>query len=305
MKKTGFIYDDVFLTHEMPPYHPESTMRLEAITEKLKKSDIWNSLIQIPPIKANISDIEAVHGKAYIARTQKTKEAYLDPDTFMSKDTYNAALYAAGAVITAIDNCKSGTIERAFCAVRPPGHHAEKDRGMGFCIFNNAAVGARYAQSIGYRKVFIVDFDVHHGNGTQHIFYDDDSVYYFSSHQFPHYPGTGEGSEKGSGLGRGFTFNVPLSQGSGDKEMLNTYGTILPPLVKDYAPDIMIVSAGYDIHQKDPLAGLNVSDKGVASIVKNIINASGDIPIVFTLEGGYSLTALADSVEITIRELLA
>jgi acetoin utilization deacetylase AcuC-like enzyme len=304
MEKTAFIYDDIYLKHEMPPYHPESTFRLEAITDNLKKSDMWNLLIHLKPVKADINDIEAVHTKSYIEKTQKMTSGYLDPDTFMCEDTYEASLYAAGAMITAIDHCKSGVIERAFCAVRPPGHHAEKDRGMGFCIFNNVAVGARYAQKLGYRKVFIADFDVHHGNGTQHIFYDDDSVFYFSAHQYPHYPGTGAETEKGRGLGKGFTYNIPLSQGSGDKEMLNAYGVVLPKLIKDYSPDIMLVSAGYDIHEKDPLAGLRVSNNGVTSIVKNIIDASSDIPIIFTLEGGYSLEALAGSVLITLRELL-
>ncbi|MBF0540502.1 MAG: histone deacetylase [Nitrospirae bacterium] len=304
MKKTAFIYDDIYLKHEMPPYHPESIFRLEAITDNLKKSDMWNLLIHLKPVKADMSEIEAVHTKSYIEKTKKIKVGYLDPDTYMCEDTLEVSLYAAGAMITAIDNCKSGVIERAFCAVRPPGHHAEKDRGMGFCIYNNVAVGARYAQKLGFRKVFIADFDVHHGNGTQHIFYDDDSVYYFSTHQYPHYPGTGADSEKGRGLGKGFTYNIPLDQGSGDKEMLDAYGKVLPRLVKDYCPDIMLVSAGYDIHEKDPLAGLKVSDNGITSIVKNIINAAGEIPIIFTLEGGYSLEALATSVLITLRELL-
>lgn len=304
MKKTAFIYDDIFLKHEMPPFHPESGMRLESIVENLKKSDMWDMLIHIPPIKADLTEILAVHGKAYLKKTQDMTSGYLDPDTFMSENTYEAALYAAGAVIAAIDNYKSGKIERAFCAVRPPGHHAEKDRGMGFCIFNNAAVGARYAQKLGIRKVFIADFDVHHGNGTQHIFYDDDSVYYFSTHQYPHYPGTGSEGEKGSLLGKGFTYNVPLSSGAGDKEMSNAYGTILPKLVKEYSPEIMIVSAGYDIHEKDPLSGFRVTTKGIANIAKNIINCCPDIPIIFTLEGGYNLEALAEGVLVTIRELL-
>ncbi|QWR76868.1 histone deacetylase family protein [Candidatus Magnetomonas plexicatena] len=305
MKKTAFIYDDIFLKHEMPEFHPESSERLVSIVDALKSSDIWNSLVHLSPEKSSISDIEAIHTDSYVSRLQQMTRGYLDPDTFMSEYTLEAALYAAGAIITAIRNTVSGDIERAFCAVRPPGHHAEDSRAMGFCIFNNVAVGARFAQKQGYKKVFIVDFDVHHGNGTQHSFYNDDTVFYFSSHQYPHYPGTGAASETGSGKGKGFTYNVPLSYGAGDKEMHETYNVTLHKLVKSFSPDIMLVSSGFDIHKKDPLAGFAVTDDGIRDIVRGILSAKKDIPVIFTLEGGYSLEALASSVKITMQELLS
>src|SRR4030042_934770 len=181
MKKVGFVYDDIFLRHEMPDNHPESSKRLIKILDTLKISDIWDKLVHIKPRRANEEDILKVHTKDYFNNI-KLFTGYYDPDTYVSKDSFEAATFAAGSVIEAIEKCKKGTIERAFCAVRPPGHHAEANRAMGFCILNNIAVGARYAQKIGYKKVFIIDFDVHHGNGTQHIFEEDESVFYFSTH---------------------------------------------------------------------------------------------------------------------------
>jgi len=174
---------------------------------------------------------------------------------------------------------------------------------MGFCIFNNIAVGARYAQKIGYQKVFIIDFDVHHGNGTQHIFEQDDSVFYFSTHQYPHYPGTGDEHERGRGKGEGFTYNVAMSAGSGDKEYLYVYQDILPGLLKRFRPDIILVSAGYDIHARDPLSSIRISSEGISGIVRSIISDTTK-PVIFALEGGYDLEALGASVRITIEEML-
>ncbi len=304
MKKTAFIYDDVFLSHEMPDFHPESANRLIAVTNKLKKSDIWDKLLHLSPVKAADEELAAVHSKEYVDAIKRQGPGYLDPDTYMSEGTLEAALFAAGAVITAIERCEKGEIERAFCAVRPPGHHAERSRAMGFCLFNNVAVGARYAQKKGYKKVFIVDFDVHHGNGTEHIFDDDDSVFYFSSHQYPHYPGTGGASDTGKGKGKGFTCNIPLGHGAGDDETYKAYNSKLHELVNSFSPDIMLVSSGYDLHAKDPLAGLRVTDNGIRDIVKGILKAKEGIPVICTLEGGYNLDALSDSILITLEELL-
>jgi acetoin utilization deacetylase AcuC-like enzyme len=303
MQGVGFVYDDVFLKHITPQWHPETRERLVSIIASLKNSELWDKIVHIKPRKADYADIALAHAESYIEKIKNFGVGYLDGDTFMSENSLEAALYAAGAVIEAVDRCKSNEIHRAFCAVRPPGHHAEANRAMGFCIFNNVAVGARYAQKIGYKKVFIVDFDVHHGNGTQHIFEEDDTVFYFSTHQYPHYPGTGRESERGIGKGKGFTYNVTMQAGSGDKDYLHVYHDILPGLIKNFKPDIVLVSAGYDIRKEDPLASIRISKEGIHGIVHNIL-ASTDKPVVFTLEGGYDLEALSESVRITVEEMM-
>jgi acetoin utilization deacetylase AcuC-like enzyme len=302
MKRVGLLYDDVFLEHKSPNWHPENRERLVAIMEALKASDLWGSLVKLKPRKAAFEDIELVHTHDYVETIRNSRPGYLDPDTYFSEGTLEAALYAAGAVMEAVDRCKNGEIDRAFCAVRPPGHHAEADRAMGFCIFNNVAVGARYAQKAGYDRVFIVDFDVHHGNGTQHIFEADDSVFYFSTHQYPHYPGTGGLKEKGRGKGAGFTANYPMAPGSGDKEYFMVYNDILPGLIRKFKPDILLVSAGYDMLSADPLAHIRITGEGVRAIVEGILSGA-KVPAVFALEGGYDLKALADSVLLTLRIL--
>lgn len=319
--KTGFIYDDIFLKHETPDGHPECRERLIAISNALKISPLWNRLVRIKPVAASFEDILVVHDKQYVDKLKSFGQGYIDPDTYISKDSLEAALFAAGAVIKAVDACKEDKISRAFCAVRPPGHHAEADKAMGFCIFNNIAIGARYAQKAGYKKVFIVDFDVHHGNGTQHIFEDDDTVFYFSTHEYPHYPGTGSASEEGRGKGKGFTCNIPMAAASGDEEYSSVYSSVLPEKVRQFGPDIIMVSAGYDLHRYDPLSSIRISNEGVRSIVKDIvlcslINRPADtddskgrtpeaaIPVIFSLEGGYDLSALSEAVLITLEELL-
>ena len=297
----GFLYDEVFLGHEMPRGHPECKERLIAIIDALGSSPLWDKLAHIKPGKAGFEDVEMVHTAAYVERIKKFGSGYLDPDTYVSPGSLEAALHAVGAVMEAVTRCESGEIQRAFCAVRPPGHHAEASRAMGFCLFNNIAVAARHAQKLGYQKVFIIDFDVHHGNGTQHMFEDDDSVFYFSTHQYPHYPGTGDGAERGKGKGTGFTYNIPMGYGSGDSEYHHAYHEILPGLVNGFGADILLVSAGYDIHRDDPLAAIRVSDEGIRGIVKGIL--SFGLPTVFALEGGYNLNALARSVVITVEEM--
>ena len=308
MKKVAFLYDDIFLRHAMPVGHPESPERLTKIIDTLKKHSLWDKLIHIKPRRADEKDIVQVHTGDYFNSIKKFT-GYFDPVTHISEHSFEAALFAAGAVIEAIDRCNKGEIDRAFCAVRPPGHHAEANRAMGFCIFNNVAVGARYAQKIGYKKVFIVDFDVHHGNGTQHIFEEDDTVFYFSTHQYPHYPGTGKDTERGKGKGEGFTYNITMPYGAGDKDYYYAYRDILPRLVKEFRPDIILVSAGYDIHTSDPLSGINVTREGMRSIVRGIllrrtVTYLPSLPYVFSLEGGYNLPALGESVVRTITELL-
>ncbi len=304
MNKVGYVYDDVFLLHKMPEGHPESASRLTAINAALKQSSLWDRLLHLRPLKATRDDILLVHTPAYIDKIM-TFTGYYDPDTYVSPRSVESALFAAGAVIKAVDACNAGDIDRAFCAVRPPGHHAEADRAMGFCIFNNVAVGARHAQLSGYEKVFIIDMDVHHGNGTQHIFEEDNSVFYFSTHQYPHYPGTGSDLERGKGAGQGFTYNVPMRQGSGDKDYFHAYQDILPGLITRFDPDIVLVSAGYDLHAGDPLAGIRVTDEGIKNIVRAIVTSKKGIPVIFCLEGGYNLSSLSTSVLITVYELLS
>jgi len=277
---------------------------LISILDQVDSGGLLRHLTIIPVTPATREALLAVHDRAYLDELALPGERYLDPDTFISSRSWEAAIAAAGATCSALDSCRAGEISRAFCAVRPPGHHAEPKRGMGFCLINNAAVAARHAQRIGYTRVMIVDFDVHHGNGTQAAFYDDDTVYYFSTHEYPHYPGTGGADERGAGQGVGFTRNVPLRSGSGDAEMRHAYDEVFRAATAGFRPDCCIVSAGYDLHKGDPLAALAVSDQGVREIVRTIVDACAGIPLVCTLEGGYHPATLARCVGITLEELL-
>ena len=304
MRKVGYIYDNIYLEHDTGLEHPESPERLISINKHLES--IKEKLIYLKPKRATAKEITLIHDTYYPQEIMDFCAAgggYLDPDTHVGEHSYEAAIMAVGSGLTAIDEILNKTIERAFCAVRPPGHHAEKDRAMGFCIFNNIAITARYAQQKGFKKVFIIDFDAHHGNGTQKAFYEDDTVFYFSTHQYPFYPGTGSKDEKGYGKGYGYTYNVPLPINTGDDVYEEIYSQTVPELVKAFNPDIILVSAGYDIHRFDPLAYLNVSTEGIGKIVENILKTA-DVPFVFMLEGGYNLKALGESVKLTIEKML-
>ena len=289
---TSIIYHPDYLLHETGN-HPERKERLLAIMHLIEEADI--DLHKIKPEPASIEEMQYVHDPEYINKVKEysEREIPLDPDTVLCRESYHAALLAAGGMISAVDD------GRAFALVRPPGHHALSDRGMGFCLFNNIAIGARHAQRTGYDRVLVVDWDVHHGNGTQHIFYDDPSVFYFSVHQYPHYPGTGSAGETGSGAGQGYTLNVPLPAGSGDAEYINVFRNILIPAALGFDPDIVLVSAGFDAHIDDPLAGMAVTTAGfgrMASIVSSIADRCCDGRLAITLEGGYDLYALSHSV---------
>ncbi|GIT98026.1 histone deacetylase [Sulfurovum sp. TSL1] len=301
--KVAYITDDIYLQHDTGAMHPESPARLKAINRAI--APLSTSLVLKSPISASEHILELVHSAEHI-ETIKNVCAYegrIDSDTVCSADSFDAARMAVGAGVVALDGIRSGEFERAFCAVRPPGHHARPAQAMGFCLFNNIAIAARYAQSIGYKKVMIVDFDVHHGNGTQDTFYDDDSVFYFSSHQAYIFPGTGAQSEKGEGKGMGYTANFPVMAGTSDSELLDIYGNDLPSFVKNFNPDIILVSAGYDLHESDPLAQLNITTEGIRSIVRCILD-SADVPFVFFLEGGYNVNALGENVKVTLEEML-
>ena len=230
------------------------------------------------------------------------------PDTPISEDSYDAALAAAGGVLAAVDAVMEGRIRNAFCAVRPPGHHSLPNQAMGFCLFNNVAIAARYLQKKhGVAKVLIVDWDVHHGNGTQEVFYDDPTVLYFSVHRYPFYPMTGSKAERGAGDGLGFIINVPLPAGTGDAEYRKAFREILMPKAMDFDPDFVLVSAGFDAHEDDPLGGMEVSSEGFAEmsrLVKQIADRCCEGRLVSVLEGGYDLEGLADSVEAHLRVLM-
>ena len=312
MGRVGFVYDPRYLGHEMGNSHPESPERLRAITAQLQSSGTWSRLHQLTPRCAEREWVECIHASAYLdnleRRSPEDGYASLDPDTSMSPGTLDAAYLATGGALAAVDAIMTGDIDQAFCAVRPPGHHAEADRAMGFCFLNTVAIATRYIQQHhGIGRVLIVDWDVHHGNGTQHAFYDDPSVMFFSTHQFPYYPGTGRATETGEGQGKGMTINVPLSGGEGDEDYLDVFQNVLVPAAESFQPEFIVISAGFDAHRDDPLASMELTEHGyaeltnvVVSIAKNFSNSR----ILACLEGGYHLQALAKSVDRHLQSLL-
>ena len=310
--KTGFVYDPVYLEHKTGPGHPESPERLTAIVGRLETAGLAAELTPLSPAPAPMEWIETIHNAEYIERAKATCESgdrYLDSgDVPVSRQSYNAAVLAAGGVLTAVDAMIAGDVANAFCAVRPPGHHATKDRAMGFCIFNNVAIGARYVQGkYGLSRVLIADWDVHHGNGTQEAFYDDPNVLYFSIHQWPFYPGTGSASQTGAGAGSDLTINVPAPAGSGDREFIEAFEQQLRPAAMAFSPEFVFVSAGFDAQAGDLLGGMKVTVEGfsrLTRIVKEIAQTCCQGRLVCVLEGGYGPDLLAASVEAHIRALM-
>ena len=309
---TGFVYDEIFLRHHTGAGHPERPERLTAIVNRLQQQGLLSDLVRLKVVPSAREWISTVHTQQYIERVQKSCEngtGYVDsPDAPASSDSFQAALAAAGGVQVAIDAVMEGRIKNAFCAVRPPGHHALKDKAMGFCLFNNVAIAAKYIQQKHkLAKVLIVDWDVHHGNGTQAIFYDDPTVFYFSVHQSPFYPGTGSPEEKGQGKGVGFTVNAPLPAGSGDVDYLKTFEQQLKPAAAAFKPDFVLISAGFDSGKDDLLGRMKLTPDGYAAltrIVKGIADQYSHGRLVSTLEGGYNLETLAASVEAHVRVLM-
>jgi acetoin utilization deacetylase AcuC-like enzyme len=323
---TGFFYDAGCLRHDTGPGHPERPDRIRAVREHLVKAGLVDPAdgpavpgagrAPAPPIRewrpapCDPDHLVRVHPAPYVAAIEtacRRAPARLDPDTAVSPGSWEATLLAAGAAIDACEAVASGRLQNAFVCARPPGHHAETDRAMGFCLFNNVAVAARYLQTQrGLGRIFIVDWDVHHGNGTQQIFEADDSVFYFSTHQYPFYPGTGGRNERGAGRGEGFTLNVPLPAGTGDAEYLRIFREILRPAIDRFDPEMILVSAGFDAHRDDPLASMAVTEAGFASLTRIVREVAGEHcggRIVSLLEGGYNLGALARSVEAHLRVL--
>ena len=310
MRKTAVYRDDLFLQHQPGFSHPESPDRLRVIYDELDKESIGDHFIypQFDPVSDDIIGLN--HSKTLmkrVAATQGRDHDYLDADTSTSAKSYEAACLAAGALVDGINRIEQGEIDNAFCLVRPPGHHAEHDQSMGFCLYNNVAIGARWAmQEYGLKRVMIVDWDLHHGNGTQHSFYETNKVLYLSSHQYPYYPGTGAMLETGKGGGDGFTVNVPLAGGQGDMEFARIYNELVVPVARAYQPELILVSCGFDIYNGDPLGAMQVSPDGFAWMTRKMVEVAEEVcngKLLITLEGGYNLTGMRDGALAVLAEL--
>ena len=309
--KTGFVYHEDYLRHDTGNAHPESPKRLIHLLEYLKNTETLMELELIKPYNPSAKWIMEVHSPDYVKSIEeacKNGVEMLDADTTISRDSYDVALLAVGGVLAAVDAVIKNTIKNAFCAVRPPGHHAEHERAMGFCIINNNAVATKYIQKKhDLKRVLIVDWDAHHGNGTQSSFYQDPAVYYFSIHQFPHYPGTGKEDETGEKEGTGFTLNMPMAAGSGDLEYLEAFQNILYPAAEKFSPDFILISAGFDGHKDDPLSNLNLSTAGYQKLTRIILNLAEECcggRVVSILEGGYNLRAFSESADAHLCALM-
>ncbi len=292
--------DERMLNHVAGAGHPERADRLSAILRRLEREPL-DGLEWAVPRPATVDQVRRVHSVAHVDRVNVMRglAGQLDPDTGVSHGSVEAAYLAAGASIEAVEALATGRFKRAFALVRPPGHHAERDRSMGFCLFNNIAVAAEHARAVlGFERIMIVDWDVHHCNGTQSSFYDRDDVLVISSHRSPFYPGTGALGETGTGVGEGYTVNMPLPPGLADEVICNLYRALLPAIADEYAPDLVLVSAGFDAHSHDPLGGLRMTEAGFASIcgiVRDIADRHAGGKLALFLEGGYDLDALASS----------
>jgi acetoin utilization deacetylase AcuC-like enzyme len=311
MSKTGYLYNPLYLQHKTEP-HPENPGRLVAIDHKIRSADFFDSLEIIEPRKATLEEIAFNHDTAYIADLDKSCQAgihQLDADTSISRESYDAALLAAGAGLTAIDKILDGELDNAFCAVRPPGHHAEKNHSMGFCLFNNVAIAAHYARNTkDLNRVLIFDWDVHHGNGTQNSFYRDSTVFYSSTHQYPFYPGTGDANETGTGDGLGATLNFPMQAFADDKTYLDVVENRLIPAIVNFKPELIIISAGFDAHKNDPLANIQLSTDcfgQMTALIKQAANEVCEGRLLSMLEGGYDYEALSNSVHLHLQQLSA
>lgn len=308
---TGFINDGVFLLHDTGAGHPERSARLDSAMTMLERQEWFSKLAQYNPSHISLDWVHQVHARGYpdrIARECADAVEYIDtPDVVVCAESEKAARYAAGSLLTLSDAVMAGEIENGFALVRPPGHHAEHSMAMGFCLYNSVAIAARYLQQHhGLERVLILDWDVHHGNGTQHLFEDDPTVFYISTHQFPFYPGTGAPSETGIGPGKGYTLNCPMSAGAVDADYKEAFERIILPAAKHFNPDIVLLSAGFDAHHADPLAEVNLSTSSFVWMTEMMMEFAAsycDGKIVSVLEGGYDLNALAEGVSAHVGTL--
>jgi len=315
MKKTGFLYDERYLRHNTGPNHPESPERLKAIYQGIKDADLLPKLTLIHARRAELKWIETIHSKNYIKRFEAAchsgNSTFDYPDNQICAETFETALLVVGGILDSVRLIMTGKLNNAFCAVRPPGHHAEYDAALGFCYFNNVAIAARYLQiEWGIERVGIVDFDVHHGNGTQHIFEEDPTVFYYSIHQHPTFafPGTGRVFETGNGEGIGTTRNYPVLPGQGDKEYQGLVERDLVPVLSAFSPEVILVSAGFDAHVDDDMSDIHLSTQGYSRLMQRIVALAAlysDGRLISVLEGGYCIERLpelaANHVEILLN----
>jgi len=306
MAHVGFVQHPLYLEHVIDDYHPESPQRLQAIYAMVA-SQMEDRLVMIEPRDATHEEIGWIHSPSYIELVADTDGRYvrLDPDTATNPHSYRAALKAAGGLLSAVEAVFEGRVKNAFAAVRPPGHHAEATRSAGFCLFNNIAIAAELAmRKYDCERVFIFDWDLHHGNGTQHSFEATAKVLYASTHQYPYFPGTGAFHEVGRGAGEGFTVNLPLRTGYGTGDYLWFIERIIKPIALAYNPDLVLVSAGYDTFEGDPLGGMQVSPEGFGAMTHHVLDIADrccDGKVVMTLEGGYHINGLAKGVKRTLE----
>jgi acetoin utilization deacetylase AcuC-like enzyme len=309
MVRSAVVVDAEYLKHEPGEFHPERPERIRALLDLAEKLDNQSFEI-LPPEAASRSDIESCHGADYVKlveSTSKTNHYALDGDTITSRDSFGVGLLAVGGFLRLIDSIAAGESKNGFALVRPPGHHALKNRAMGFCLFNTIAIGAQHLKrTYDVKRVMIMDWDVHHGNGTQDSFYEDPSVLFISTHQFPYYPGTGAVNEVGVNAGEGYTLNIPLPAGCGDAEYMRVFYDVVVPAAKKFEPEWILVSAGFDPHRRDPLGGMEVTETGFAEMARLLLQLADEYTggkIAFLLEGGYDLSALNNSVAAVLEAM--
>ncbi|MCR4314808.1 MAG: histone deacetylase [Planctomycetes bacterium] len=296
--KPLLVFENRYKDHKGGPHHPENPARLDACLAGLSRDNLIKEFDRIEPRRAGKDEIMLVHTPEHhstVAATAGQEDSMLDEDTYVCAESFDTALFAVGGLLEIVDLCEPGKEERAFAFPRPPGHHATPASAMGFCLFNNIAIAARYAQKErGFERALIVDFDAHHGNGTQDIFYDDGTVGFFSTHQHPLYPGTGARGERGSGKGEGWNMNIPMIPHSSDVDYKRAYEDELAEFWEFVKPEIVLVSAGFDAHERDPLSQMKVTTAGYRWMAEFILARAAGMPCVFVLEGGYDPDALAD-----------